>query len=147
MPVPWAVTEKVADWPGDTDAPEGCAILLPENPDASARAIRAKLEAATGRRLGVVITDSIGRAWRLGAVGHALGVSGVPALVDLRGQSDLNERTLQVSDVGLADQVASAAALLMGEANEGQPAILVSGLPPYDAPEGVGPSPRRSVVG
>ena len=81
-----------------------------------------------GAALAVVISDSVGRAWRNGVVGLAIGAAGLPALLDLRGRRDLEGRPLQVTQVGLADQIASAAQLLMGEADEGRPAVLVRGL-------------------
>jgi coenzyme F420-0:L-glutamate ligase/coenzyme F420-1:gamma-L-glutamate ligase len=104
-------------------------LLLPEDPDASAALIRARLEAASGRAIGVVINDSIGRAWRNGTVGTAIGVSGLPALLDLRGAPDLFGRRLQTTELGLADELAAAASLLMGQADEGCPAVLARGLP------------------
>ena len=103
-------------------------LLLPKDPDASSAALRAALEARFGAPLAVVVNDSIGRAWRNGVVGLALGAAGVPALLDLRGQPDLDGRALRVTQVGLADEIASAAELLMGEADEGRPAVLVRGL-------------------
>jgi coenzyme F420-0:L-glutamate ligase/coenzyme F420-1:gamma-L-glutamate ligase len=111
-------------------APDGTqrALLLPEDPDASAAALRARLEALTGAAVAVVINDSFGRAWRQGTVGVALGVAGLPGLVDLRGQRDLFGRTLESSVVGFADEIAAAASLLMGQADEGRPVVLVRGL-------------------
>jgi len=103
-------------------------LLLPENPDASAVALRVALERRFGRRIAVVISDSAGRAFRNGVVGLAIGAAGLPALLDLRGKPDLEGRPLQVTQVGLADQIASAAELLMGEADEGRPAVLVRGV-------------------
>ncbi len=103
-------------------------LLLPEDPDASAAALRAKLADLTGARLGVIINDSFGRAWRRGTAGVAIGVAGLPALVDRRGQPDLFGRTLEVTVIGYADEIAAAASLLMGQAAEAQPAVLVRGL-------------------
>ncbi len=103
-------------------------LLLPENPDRSADAIRQGLEMRFQTSLAVVVTDSVGRAWRNGIVGLAIGASGLPALLDLRGRCDLEGRELQVTQVGFADEIASAAELLMGEADEGQPVVLVRGL-------------------
>jgi coenzyme F420-0:L-glutamate ligase/coenzyme F420-1:gamma-L-glutamate ligase len=105
------------------------ALLLPVDADASARALRAALEREFGGPLGVIITDSIGRAWRLGTVGHAIGAAGVTAVLDLRGRGDLFNRQLQVSEVAVADSVAAAAVLAMGEAAEGTPVVLVRGVP------------------
>jgi coenzyme F420-0:L-glutamate ligase / coenzyme F420-1:gamma-L-glutamate ligase len=103
-------------------------LLLPKDPDASSAALRAALEARFGAPLAVVINDSVGRAWRHGVVGLALGAAGLSALLDLRGKRDLEGRALRVTQVGLADEIASAAELLMGEADEGRPAVLVRGL-------------------
>ena len=107
---------------------EEVALLLPEDADASAARLRAALEAGSGLRLGVIVSDSIGRAWRECTVGHAIGVSGLPARVDLRGQRDLFGRELMVSEVALADSLAAAAAVVMGEAAEGRPVAIVRGL-------------------
>jgi coenzyme F420-0:L-glutamate ligase/coenzyme F420-1:gamma-L-glutamate ligase len=103
-------------------------LLLPRDPDASAARLQERLGAHFGARIGVVVNDSFGRAWRLGTVGVALGAAGLPALLDLRGRADLYGRALRVSETGLADEIAAAASLLMGQADEGRPAVLVSGL-------------------
>lgn len=103
-------------------------LLLPENPDASSAALRAALGERFSVEMAVVVSDSVGRAWRNGVVGLALGAAGLPALQDLRGRRDLEGRELMVTQVGFADEIASAAELLMGEADEGRPAVLVRGL-------------------
>ena len=113
--------------PHDGDEPR--VLLLPKDPDASSAALHAALQERFRAPVGVVVSDSVGRAWRHGVVGLAIGAAGVPALLDLRGKRDLDSRALQVTQVGLADEIASAAQLLMGEANEGRPAVLVRGLP------------------
>jgi coenzyme F420-0:L-glutamate ligase / coenzyme F420-1:gamma-L-glutamate ligase len=110
-----------------------CVLLLPQDPDASSEALRQVLEARFGAPLAVVISDSVGRAWRNGVVGLALGAAGLPALLDLRGRRDREGRPLEVTQVGLADEIASAAQLLMGEADEGRPAVLVRGVA-WDGP-------------
>lgn len=110
-------------------------LLLPEDPDASARRLRQALEAWSGARVGVMIIDSHGRAWRMGTVGAAIGVSGLPALVDLRGRADLFGYRLRVTQVGLADEIAGAASALMGQADERRPVVHVRGLP-YPLREG-----------
>jgi coenzyme F420-0:L-glutamate ligase/coenzyme F420-1:gamma-L-glutamate ligase len=104
-------------------------LLLPEDPDRSAEEIRARLETASGRKLGVLILDSHGRAWRNGTVGTAIGLSGLPGLVDLRGAPDLFGYTLRNTQVGVADELAAAASLVMGQAAEGAPAVHVRGFP------------------
>ena len=107
----------------------GCALLLPEDPDASAAALREALAARYGLgRLGVIVNDSVGRAWRMGTVGLAIGVAGMTALRDLRGERDRFGRQLQVSETGIADQVASAAQIVQGEGDEGRPVVRVRGL-------------------
>ena len=103
-------------------------LLLPLDPDASAAQLAATLAARTGAAVGVVISDSVGRAWRNGTVGLALGSAGFPALYDRRGERDLFGRVLQVTEVALADQLAAAASLVQGEADEGRPVVLVRGF-------------------
>ncbi len=108
---------------------EDWVLLLPENPDESASRIRGVIEAASGRKVGVLIIDSHGRAWRMGAVGVAIGLSGIPALVDLRGKPDLFGYQLRVTLVAAADELAAAASLMMGQADEFTPVIHVRGFP------------------
>ena len=93
------------------------------------------MEKISDARLGVLIIDSHGRAWRLGTAGVAIGLSGLPGLVDLRGEKDLFGYQLRISEVGAADELASAASLLMGQAAESKPVILVRGFP-YPLREG-----------
>ena len=113
----------------NADGGDGSVLLLPENPDASAARLREALCAAVDRDIGVVINDSIGRAWRNGTIGTAIGVSGLPGLLDLRGAPDLFGRALRTTDLGLADEIASAASLVMGQAGEGRPIVLARGVP------------------
>lgn len=105
-------------------------LLLPEDPDASAARLRAAVAARTGVAPAVIVSDSFGRPWRIGTVNVALGVAGLAAVVDLRGRPDRDGRTLEVSQVALADAVAAGAGLVMGEATEGCPLVLVRGLAP-----------------
>lgn len=107
---------------------EDAVLLLPQNPDASAALLRAKLAKISGVAPAIVINDSLGRAFRNGIVGTALGAVGLAALADLRGTPDLFGRPLQSTEVGLADEIASAGSLLQGQAAEGQPVVLVRGL-------------------
>lgn len=116
-------------------------LLLPLDPDLSAIRLKTQLEQHYGVALGVVITDSFGRAWRLGTTGVAIGAAGLPSLIDQRGQPDLDGRALEVTETAFADSVASAAVLMMGEAAEGTPAALVSGLT-WTAPE----KPARALI-
>jgi coenzyme F420-0:L-glutamate ligase/coenzyme F420-1:gamma-L-glutamate ligase len=104
-------------------------LLLPVDPDASAEALRCSLEQLSGVSLGVMIIDSHGRAWRMGTVGVAIGVSGMPGLVDLRGTPDLFGYQLRITQVGAADELAAAASLIMGQAAEGTPVVHVRGFP------------------
>jgi len=110
------------------------ALLLPVDPDASAEVLRMKLQAHYGVALGVIVSDSFGRAWRRGTCGIAIGAAGLPSLIDLRGQPDLFGRTLEVSIIGFADEIAAAASLLQGQAAEAQPVVLVRGLD-WSAPQ------------
>jgi coenzyme F420-0:L-glutamate ligase/coenzyme F420-1:gamma-L-glutamate ligase len=113
----------------ERDAGEPRVLLLPRDPDRSCAEIRRRLREDPGVDIGVVINDSLGRAWRNGTAGTALGVSGVPALVDLSGRRDLFGRELQVTEVAVADELAAAASLLMGQADEGRPVVLARGVP------------------
>jgi len=107
---------------------DGYALLLPENPDDSAARIGLQIGAALGFHVGIVIADSVGRPWRKGVVGIAIGVYGIPAVLDIRGSVDLNGRELLATEIGVADSIAAAATLLMGQGNEGNPVVLLSGL-------------------
>jgi coenzyme F420-0:L-glutamate ligase/coenzyme F420-1:gamma-L-glutamate ligase len=103
-------------------------LLLPEDSDSSAEDLRAALERLAGVPLGVIVSDSVGRPWRNGTAAIALGAAGLPALLDLRGRPDRDGRALAVSTVGVADQIAAAAALVTGEGAEGRPVAIVRGL-------------------
>jgi len=113
----------------------GHVLLLPLDPDASAARLRTALQAATGIDVAVLIIDSWGRPWRMGTVGCAIGLSGLPGLIDMRGWPDLSGRPLQRTEVGFADELAAAASMLMGQAAEGRPIVLARGVP-YDRREG-----------
>jgi coenzyme F420-0:L-glutamate ligase/coenzyme F420-1:gamma-L-glutamate ligase len=121
---------------------EGYAALLPLDSDRSARRIRDGIRARTGLSVGVIVSDTFGRAWRKGVVDVAIGVAGVAAVVDLRGTSDALGRELQVTEVCLADEIASAAELVMGKAL-GVPAAVVRGIDPAWLREG---SVREEIV-
>ena len=109
-------------------------LLLPADPDGSAKALRQHLLSVFGVGVGVIISDSFGRPWRKGTVGVALGADGLPAFVDLRGHPDLFGRELLVTETGFADEIAAAAGLLMGQADEAIPMVLVRGLT-WSAPD------------
>lgn len=114
---------------GEGGQGEEWVLLLPKDPDASAQRLRARLEETSHVRLGVLIIDSHGRAWRMGTVGVAIGVAGLPALMDLRGAPDLFGYRLRITQVGAADELAAAASLVMGQAAEGTPVVHVRGFP------------------
>jgi len=114
---------------GSGDEKEEWVLLLPSDPDRSARELRQRIEEASHAHLGVMIIDSHGRSWRIGTVGVAIGLSGLPGVVDLRGWKDLFGYVLRVTQVGVADELAAAASLLMGQAAERTPVIHVRGFP------------------
>jgi coenzyme F420-0:L-glutamate ligase/coenzyme F420-1:gamma-L-glutamate ligase len=117
---------NVARRDGDADT---WVLLLPEDPDASAVQLQEELQAVTGVSPGILIIDSHGRAWRMGTVGTCIGAAGFPMLLDLRGHPDLGGRRLQVTQVGLGDEIAAGASALMGQADERRPIIHLRGLP------------------
>ena len=119
---------NVAADDGGIDGAKESLLLLPQDPDASAAALRAALQERTGVAPAVLVIDSIGRAWRQGTIGTAIGVAGMPALLDLRGRPDMYGRPLQTSELGLADELAAAASLVMGQSNERCPLVLARGL-------------------
>lgn len=120
---------------GVGDATEEWVLLLPANPDRSAKTIQQEIQSKMGKQIGVLIIDSHGRAWRNGTVGAAIGVAGLPALEDLRGKPDLFGFTLRITQVGVADELAAAASLVMGQGAEGRPVVHVRGFP-YPLREG-----------
>lgn len=110
-------------------------VLLPEDPDATAQSLAISLQEKTGTKVGILIVDSHGRAWREGAVGVVIGLAGIPGVVDLRGKPDLFGQPLLSTQVGIADEVAAAASIIMGQAAEGLPVVHVRGFP-YPMREG-----------
>jgi len=112
----------------NVDGGDDVALLLPLDPDSSAARMRERLHVLTGATVAIVISDTHGRPFRLGNVGIAIGVAGMPALLDLRGNPDLFGRVLKITQSGFADLVASAAHLVCGEGNEGLPVVLLRGL-------------------
>ena len=110
-----------------------CALLLPENPDLSALRLREALQQEFCKNLGVIVSDSMNRPWRLGTVGYAIGSAGITVLEDRRGDMDIFGRELHVTMSNHADSIATAAMLVMGETSERVPAALVRGLPPEDS--------------
>lgn len=114
--------------------------LLPEDPDRSARCIRETLHRRLGSRCGILVSDSHGRPFRLGTVGVAVGCAGIRPLLNRCGEKDLFGALLRATEIALADEMAAAANLVMGEAAEGQPVVLIRGL------EASGKGPARDVV-
>lgn len=114
---------------------EDWVLLLPEDSDLSAAMIRADLEVLSGARLGVIIIDSHGRAWRNGVLGTTIGASGIPALLDMRGEEDMYHYKLRVTTIATADELAAGGSLMMGQAGEGTPVVLARGFP-YPLREG-----------
>ena len=112
----------------EQEGSDGRALLLPEDPDGSAHELRERIRTLAGVELGIVVNDSIGRAWRRGTVGHAIGVAGITPLIDLRGKDDRFGRKLLTSEVAFADELAAAGSVLMGQGAEGRPVVIVRGL-------------------
>lgn len=118
-------------------------LLWPVDPDASAARLRFALEARFGVRIAVIISDSLGRAWRMGTMGTAIGASGIGSLTDRRGETDLFGRVLQATVIGRADELAAAASLVIGEAAEGTPVAIICGAGyTRDEKQGIGPCLR-----
>ncbi len=107
---------------------DGHALLLPRDPDGSAALLHVALSQCADGAVGVVINDSFGRPWRRGTCGTAIGCAGVESLMDLRGRADRFGRALRTSELGFADEVAAAASLVMGQAAESVPVVIVRGL-------------------
>jgi coenzyme F420-0:L-glutamate ligase / coenzyme F420-1:gamma-L-glutamate ligase len=116
-------------------------LLLPEDPDGSADALLDSLTVRYGVPLGIVISDSFGRPWRQGVVNVALGSAGLPSLIDARGRLDRAGRPLRVTEIAFADALAAGAGLVMGEADEGRPVVLVRGVH-WDQP----PIPAQALI-
>ncbi|MEC8137340.1 MAG: coenzyme F420-0:L-glutamate ligase, partial [Pseudomonadota bacterium] len=112
----------------ESEVPERMLLLLPEDPDASAERLQRAIRCKFGVDVGVIINDSVGRPWRIGTMGLAIGISGLPAVTDLRGDKDLFGRELRVSEEAVGDELAAAASLLQGQGAEGKPVVLVRGF-------------------
>ncbi|MDA8196083.1 MAG: coenzyme F420-0:L-glutamate ligase [Actinomycetota bacterium] len=110
-----------------SNVPSGQIALLPKDSDRSARRIRDQIQAISGTKVGIIVSDTFGRAWRRGVTDVALGVAGVAAIIDLRGSLDANNRELKVTEVAVADEIASAAELVKGKAAN-VAAVLVRGV-------------------
>ena len=116
----------------ESNVEDGLATPIPVNPDLSAKEIREYLEEITGKKLAVIITDTQGRAFRVGAIGTAIGCSGINPLWVRIGEEDLFGRALETTEVATADELAAAASLLMGQANEGIPIVLIRGFEAFN---------------
>src|SRR4030042_3754450 len=114
---------------GDGIGNEEWVLMLPEDPEASAQEIRHKIQMISGTQMGVMIIDSHGRAWGEGVVGGAIGLSGLPGIMDMRGKSDIFGYTLRITTIGVADELAAAASLVMGQTDEATPIVHVRGFP------------------
>ena len=125
-----------------SNTPPGTAVLLPEDSDRSARRILAAVSAAVGGRVGVIVTDTHGRAFRRGLVNVALGVAGFEAVNDCRGEVDREGRVLVATELAFADELAAAAGILMGKA-DGTPVVIISGVDTAPAPGSVAGLLRR----
>ena len=116
----------------ESNAADGLATPMPENPDLSAKIIRETLEEVSGKDVAVIVTDTQGRAFRVGAIGTAIGCSGIKPLWVRIGDKDLYGRALETTEVATADELAAAASLLMGQADEGIPIVLVKGFSAFE---------------
>ena len=136
--------------PHEEDDEDNLCLLLPEDPDTSARALREEIKKRTGLRVGVVINDSLGRAWRNGTLGLAIGVAGFTALESYIGGTDIYGRELVVTAVAAADEMAAGASLVMGQTSEKTPVVLVRGYQPREPVDqtlrGIGPLIRDKDV-
>lgn len=112
----------------ESNVEEGMATPIPDDPDKSASSIRGKIEKAVNKEVVVIISDTQGRAFREGAIGTAIGISGMNPLWDRKGEKDLYGRELQTTSIAVADELASAASILMGQADEGIPVIVIRGV-------------------
>lgn len=126
----WVMAQAGIDQSNVENSEDGVILLLPEDPDASAESLRHAINAHFGANIGVVIADSFGRPFRNGTTGIAIGAAGLCSFMDIRGDKDLFGRELKVSTVAYADELASAASLLMGQASEGRPLVLIRGMAP-----------------
>ncbi len=130
IPHPAEIRDGIED--GPTGEADDLCLLLPVNPDKSAEGIRAQVRSQLGIEVGVIINDSIGRAWRIGSLGLAIGVAGFTALEDYIGQTDIYGRELLVTQVGAADEMAAGASLVMGQTDEKTPVVIVRGYEPRE---------------
>lgn len=126
----WVMAQAGIDQSNVEGAEDGNLLLLPVDPDKSAQMLRDTLKERTGHDIAIVIADSFGRPFRNGTTGIAIGAAGLQSFMDIRGETDLYGRELKVSTIAYADEIASTGSLLMGQAAEGIPAVLIRGLGP-----------------
>jgi coenzyme F420-0:L-glutamate ligase/coenzyme F420-1:gamma-L-glutamate ligase len=132
----WVVANSAIDHSNvEPTGGEDYLVLLPVNPDGSARALRESLREATGATVAVIVNDTHGRPFRIGAIGVAIGVAGIAPLADLRGTHDLFGYMLQTTEIATADEIASAASMLQGQTAQGTPVVHIRGLPYTPAEE------------
>lgn len=112
----------------ESNVEKGIATPIPEDPDKSAEIIRKNIGKVSGKEVVVIISDTQGRAFREGAIGTAVGISGMNPLWDRKGEEDLYGRELQTTSIAVADELASTASILMGQANEGIPVVIIRGV-------------------
>lgn len=112
----------------ESNVENGIATPIPDNPDKSAEIIRKKIGEETGKEVVVIISDTQGRAFREGAIGTAVGISGMDPLWNRKGEKDLYGRKLQTTDIAVADELAAAASIIMGQADEGIPVVIIRGV-------------------
>jgi coenzyme F420-0:L-glutamate ligase / coenzyme F420-1:gamma-L-glutamate ligase len=112
----------------ESNVEKGLAKPIPTNPDVSAMQIRTKIEKITGKEIAVIISDTQGRTFREGALGVAIGISGIEPLWDRQGETDLYGRKLETTQIAVADELASAASIVMGQADEGIPVVIIRGV-------------------
>ncbi len=124
---------------------EGKVLLLPLDADKSSAQLRTQLQEQLGVELGILVSDSFGRPWRLGTTGVALGAAGIVSLWDRRGETDLHGREMLVTQQALADELASAASLVQGQGAEGQPVVLIRGLEPGSG-NSISSRPARDLI-
>lgn len=116
----------------ESNVEKGYAKPIPADPDSSADKIRTTIESATGKRIAVILSDTQGRPFREGAVGVAIGISGMNPLWNRQGENDLYQRELQTTNIAVADELASAASIIMGQADEGLPVVILRGVEYFD---------------
>lgn len=125
---------------------DGMIITLPPDPMKEADEVRTQIKTITGKNCGVIITDTCGRSFRRGQTGHAIGWSGMTAIRDFRGDHDLFGRRLEITEEAIIDEIAGFANLVMGESNNGIPAVLFRGIPAWNGHDNLYFSPEEDII-